>query len=97
MKTLEELKEKLPNGSGIDYDWNFRENKKYIYASNAYHYMNECGFYDGVIPFTIRCPKDDMKNFSLHFHVNGAGRYRINKGGVRDYLIDTIYYYLFER
>ena len=97
MKTLDELKKALPSGSGIDYDWEIEERGKYVYATNAYHYMNEDGFYDGVLPFTIRLPKDDMRNFDLHFHVNGAGRYRVNKGGVREYLEDTIHYYLFER
>lgn len=94
---LEELRKKLPHGSGIDYDWTLRENKNFVYAENAYHYMNENGFYDGILPFTIRFPKDDMKNFSLHFHVNSAGRYRVNKGCVRDYIIDTICYYLFTK
>ena len=94
---IEELEERLPHGSGIDYKWTFRENKNFVYAENAYHYMNENGFYDGVLPFTIRFPKDDMKSFDLHFHVNGAGRYRVNKGCVGDYIIDTIFYYLFTK
>ena len=97
MLTLDELEKVLPHGSGIDYDWELEERGEYIYAKNAYHYMNEYGFYDGILPFTIRFRKDNLKIFSLHFHVNSAGRYRVNKGGVREYIKDTIYYYLFER
>lgn len=92
MITLDELKKVLPHGSGIDYDWELEECGKYIYAKNAYHYMNEYGFYDGILPFTIRFPKNKMNNFNLHFHVNGAGRYRVNKGGVREYIENCISY-----
>ena len=92
MKTLDQLKKVLPSGSGIDYNWELEEHGKYIYAKNAYHFMNEYGFYDGVLPFTIKFYSDDMTKFDLHFHVNGAGRYRVNKGGVREYIEDTISY-----
>ena len=97
MKTLNELEKRLPHGSGIDYVWDLEERGEYIYAHNAYHYMNEDGFYDGILPFTIRFPKNKMSAFDLHFHVNSAGRYRVNKGGVSEYIKDTIYYSLFER
>ena len=90
MKTLNELEKVLPHGSGIDYDWELEERGKYIYAKNAYHYMNEDGFYDGILPFTIRFPKNKMSNFELHFHVNSAGRYRVNKGGVREYIEERV-------
>ena len=33
-----------------------------------------------------------MKSFDLHFHVNSAGRYRVNKSGAREYIEDCISY-----
>lgn len=82
----------LPHGSGIDYDYTISANKKRnkVYAQNAYHYMNECGMYDGVLPFTVTfdIAKQDIK---VVFHVNGAGRYRVNKAGLKEYLQDIYY------
>lgn len=91
---FDQLKEILPSGSGVDYEWTFRENSKFIYAENAFHYMNEDGFYDGTLPFTLRIPKNDVMNFKLTFSVNGAGRYRVNKGGIREYIESIVSYSL---
>lgn len=75
----------LPHGNGIDYDYTIttsdRVNK--IYIENAWHYMNDNGMYDGVLPFTVIVSKDSI---IVQFHVNRAGRYRVNKAGLKDYL-----------
>ena len=97
MKTLDELEKVLPHGSGIDYNWELEERGKYIYAENAFHYMNEEGFYDGVLPFTIKFYRDGVTKFDLHFHVNGVGRYRVNKGSVREYIENTIFDVVFHK
>lgn len=53
---------KLPHGSGIDYDWEVERGKyrgriAYIYK-NYYHYMDSFGGYNGIIPFRVYYDKD---------------------------------------
>ena len=51
----ERLLEILPSGSGIDCDWNIiiHDNGN-VTAKNEFHAMNEAGFYDGYMPFTVK-------------------------------------------
>lgn len=89
MKKLETLLNTLPHGSGIDYDWTIEEKKGKIICHNAWHYMNEQGFYDGILPFRIVITKDDI---NLHFEgLNGDGWYRVRKGYIRQYLEDLFW------
>lgn len=41
------------HGSGIDCDWILSSNGKKVYLENAYHVMDESGFYDGFMDFKI--------------------------------------------
>ena len=52
---LEALMQKLPHGSGIDSEWTIDENsnKKKLSISNSYHVMNDNGYYEGWIDFTV--------------------------------------------
>ena len=45
----------LPHGSGIDYDWEFDwcENGT-LYCANAYHRMDDYGFYCEIVPLRVR-------------------------------------------
>lgn len=57
------LRDRLPQGSGFDFEWKFtvqyKRVRKYdcvpyaIHCISFLHCMNENGFYDGVIPFTV--------------------------------------------
>ena len=93
---MEEFIKELPHGSGIDYDWEWSESRKYWKFANAWHYLNEHGYYDGVLPFTLLIPKDDVMNYKIVFHVNGAGRYRVNKGCIKEYLLDHLYWAIYD-
>lgn len=51
---LDALRDALPHGSGIDADWEFRENADgSARCYNAWHAMNEHGYYCGWIPFAF--------------------------------------------
>lgn len=53
--TESELFEILPSGSGIDCQWEITtHNNGNITARNSYHAMNQDGYYDGYMPFTVR-------------------------------------------
>ncbi len=97
----ERLLQTLPHGSGIDGKWHVSTNNNYIVCTNFWHCMNEYGFYDGFIDFTVKfklldqalfCPLD----FTLHANNWKHNRYKIEKYwkqlGVKEYIEDTIYY-----
>lgn len=103
METLENIIEKTaPSGSGIDYDYEniriehySRDNDNKIIFENAYHCMNENGYYDGIIPFRVVIGSDLMP--VIHFiGLNNAGKYRVNKYFLREYLEDVYLHWLDE-
>jgi len=91
--TIDELKDKLPHGSGINGDWDISENADTFTACNFYEPMNENGYYDGIAYFTLIIPKTDMANFELHFNGKDSQYYN-RKYALREYLEDTIVYSL---
>ena len=93
---IEKLERDLPHGSGIDYDWQIEETEKHFICRNAWHYMNANGYYDGILPFTLKINKANFADFKLTFSVNSAGRYRVNKGMIREYLEDLFQWRLSE-
>jgi len=104
----ERLQEGLPTGSGIDLAWiinvEYKRISKYktvptkVTCKNAYHVMNDRGFYIGWIPFTLSIPftkKDgvivlDYDNFKLNAH--DWSNYVVRKywPEVREYLEDIL-------
>lgn len=94
MITLEDLIETCPSGSGIDFDYeNIKINSKgKISFENAFHLMDENGFYDGIIPFRITIDKDlKLKVQFLDLNPHGWYLVRYKHYGIRDYL-EEIYY-----
>lgn len=82
------IREKAPHGSGIDYDYsNIKVGNGYISFENAYHCMDENGFYDGIIPFRVKV-YDDLKVDISFLSLLPAGWYRVKKYGLREYLLD---------
>lgn len=77
----------LPSGSGIDNGCHIdlAACKPYlIVIRSSYHCMDENGFYDGWIDFTVRVTPSLYNDFDLT--IRGLfGKY----GDVRDYLYDT--------
>lgn len=86
------IQETIPHGSGINSDWTIERRNNKIYCRNYFDTMNEGGFYDAVVPFTLVIPRNSPINFKLHFAAGShyyAGRY-----GLRDYLEDIFAYWL---
>lgn len=87
----EALLKVLPHGSGINNEWEFvwLKNGK-VKAKNAFHCMNDVGYYDGYADFTVVIPPLEHTKFKLVFN----GRQGQNKNRqylLRDYLEDTLY------
>lgn len=96
MESLERvIIENAPHGSGINYDYNnirvehySSTNENKVIFENAFHCINDSGFYDGILPFRIVVGSSLVP--SLHFlGLNGAGYYRVKKYGLREYLEDV--------
>ena len=87
------VKKVLPHGSGIDYDWqiDIRSNGE-IVCKNAYHRMDENGFYDGVFPFTAIFRYKGKS--SLFFNgLNAWGSRIAREEMLKSYLEDTVFEY----
>ena len=68
----------LPHGSGIDADWDVEYLKNgNIICRNAYHCMNQSGFYDGWIDFRVKLMVKE--GVVIDFTVTGAFHLRWNK------------------
>lgn len=53
--TEEKLIDLLPHGSGIDASWEVTEHDNgNVTAKNSFHSMNDGGYYDGWMNFTVR-------------------------------------------
>jgi hypothetical protein len=88
----------LPHGSGIDYDWSFeRQRNGRLVLYNAYHGMDQYGFYVGSVDFSFSFDVTDTSDphnpgaGRLQFHVNSTGRYYVNSTGLRDYLEEILF------
>ena len=98
------LRDVLPTGSGFDFEWKltvqYKRIRKYDcvpYAIHCYsflHCMNENGFYDGVIPFTVVLPyngehiSNDYKLIAHNWKTYTTKKYWPL---YLDYVQDTIY------
>ncbi len=76
------------HGSGIDYQWSARETKIKIILENAFHCMDDSGYYSAVVDFTINIPKDDILNFKVSCSFN---RYWYTRNALDQYLPDVVY------
>ena len=85
------LKEILPHGSGINYDWYIEEISENgtlseIQCSNKFDIMNENGYYNGVVDFTV---KINIKNGKIaDFTIDMETQDDVNLMLLRDYLYD---------
>jgi len=79
---LERIKEGLPHGSGINYDWYIENRGQYYGMYNSYDVMNEWGYEIGAASFQLIVPKNDPMEFRLHFVGRRSG-YLANYYGLR--------------
>lgn len=83
------------HGSGINYDWGIEETGTSFRASNQYDTMDEAGYYDIAVPFTVIFPKNEsMGEFKLQFE--SGFHHDVEKYALREFLEDTIAYMLDE-
>ncbi len=61
---LREFCERL-HGSGIDFDWHAEETKNHVKLYNAFHCMNEAGFYVAAQNFAVTMPKRNVLDFRV--------------------------------
>lgn len=81
------LRRALPHGSGINEDWQIEIRSTKIYCYNAFHPINEAGFYDGRAMFTFVIDLNDEGNWKIHFR--GKRSQDLNyRYMIRDYLED---------
>jgi hypothetical protein len=76
------------HGSGIDYDYYIEENEKEIKLFNAFHCMNENGYYVTSQNFTVTIPKKDIFEFTVK--CPDKNRYWWNKLDLQSYLAECI-------
>lgn len=94
----------LPSGSGINGEWYFSLIGDNVHLHNDFEPINENGFYDGSVLFSIVIPKNLLlcenwqaiaTDFVLHFH-GGVAQYMERKYFLRNYLEDTFANYFQE-
>ena len=80
--------ETAPSGSGINYDYTIYLNDKELVVCNTYDCMNENGFYDGIIDFSIYIPITKPSDFTIRFRNTKANRNTIRNYGlwIKEYL-----------
>lgn len=76
----------LPHGSGINAQWVIEDKGDKYICHNGYDTMDEAGYYDMWIDFTLTIPKKNPQDYRLQFHTDYLGWYRIYKYALRDYL-----------
>lgn len=82
------LLEKLPHGSGLNYDWCYDYNKSNankIVLTTSYDAMDDVGYYDGMIDFTLTITANLAHGFDTRI-IGNFGKYQT----IRDYLYDIL-------
>lgn len=94
------IKSIVPSGSGFDTIYNVYEQKKNFKIVSSYHVMNENGYYDGWIDFTIYLWKNIPSNRNKDITIEITGKYSnylADKYFAREYIKETIYTTIIER
>ena len=88
---LSMIEQELPHGSGFDGEWNLKlTTPTRVNAFASYHCMNDAGYYDGWVDFTVHfdIAKDDV--FKVTFRSNSKNRWRAEKYLLRDYIEEMV-------
>jgi hypothetical protein len=90
---LSMIDQELSHGSGIDCEWILKlTTPTRVNARNSYHCMNEDGYYDGYVDFTVLFDLANKDYFKITFASDYQSRKRVNQYMLREYLEDTIAY-----
>lgn len=83
----------LPKGSGINSDWQIYWQRNRVIAKNYYHTMNDAGYYDTIVGFTVAFRFDQQLGaFRLTFDGDNKSQYAVRKYMLREFLEDTLYH-----
>ena len=92
-ETNEKIEQILPHGSGINDDWDICNRENFWECKNFWDCINNDGYYDGFIDFTVRIYKNENREFRIF--INGNRSHNKNKKyHIKEYLEDTIHYVL---
>lgn len=83
---VENLREVLPHGCGIDGAWTFKLNADGgVRCANAWHAMNDAGYYCGWIPFafTVRANLVPVSRNTIDPKDSSVLQWRLKAGPVR--------------
>ncbi len=69
----------LPSGSGFDCEWELTEYSGYTKCVSAFHVMNEHGYYDGYVDFSVIVFKEKEKIISCETCVHHRSIYTCAK------------------
>lgn len=79
------------HGSGFDADWRSDARKcGTVVLYGGFHTMNEVGYYDGWVEFSVHIDPDDPEEFRLTFRDRDSRR-RAERYDLRPYLVDCVY------
>ena len=88
---LSMIEQELPHGSGIDCEWALKlTTPTRVNAVNSYHCMDEHGYYDGYVDFTVHFDIADKDVFRITFRSDYQNRKREKQYMLREYLEETI-------
>jgi len=89
---IQELLDMLPHGSGLDGEWSIDYDLSHLnklVINMSYHAMNDAGYYDGWIDFTL-IVLPSLTN-EINLHIRGKfGKY----SDIKDYLYEITNYAL---
>lgn len=74
-------------GSGLNYEFWWTESRTYFHLHTFFDFMNDVGYYDGVIPVHMFIRKDAKILERSYVRCKNTGKYF----GIRDYLEDSLY------
>ena len=81
-ETIEELLRELPHGSGLDGGWSFdgwKSNSNLLIFHTVFHSINENGYYDRYIEFTLKVKADLELGLKISITGNFGKRQDIKK------------------
>jgi len=85
--------DRVPHGSGIDYNWTIDIKHDNLIMNNAWHLLNQNGYYIDHIPFTVTVPLRSPQNFTLtwtHYRQHAYPIRVANSTATLDYIAETI-------
>ena len=87
------LQKYLPSGSGIDGEWAFQWQRNRVLCRNAWHAMDENGFYCGWAHFTVILQYDQpVEDFHLTFAGDNFTQSLARKLMLREFLPEIVYH-----